>query len=146
MALSLHTLKPARGAKHRRKRIGRGNASGHGTYSTRGQKGQRSRSGGRRGLRTMGVRRLVLSTPKLRGFKSHRPKPVVVNVGTIDRAVKAGEVVTRERLVTLGIIERGTLLVKVLGDGEVTKAMSVKGIAVSAGAREKIQKAGGSVE
>ncbi|MBI4133314.1 50S ribosomal protein L15, partial [Candidatus Uhrbacteria bacterium] len=138
MSLALHTLKPGRGSTRRPKRIGRGNASGHGTYSTRGQKGQRSRSGGRKGLRALGMRRLILSTPKARGFKSAAPPSCVVNLSDLDRVVASGDVVTRERLVASGLIAKGEQQLKILGDGAFTKAVTIRGIPVSGSAREKI--------
>jgi len=83
--LQPHTLKPAHGAKHSPKRVGRGNASGHGTSSTRGGKGQTARSGGSRGLARLGFRRLMQSTPKLRGFKSLNDKPIVVYISDLEK-------------------------------------------------------------
>ena len=144
--ITLHTMKPARGARRKSKRLGRGNASGRGSYSTKGQKGQRARSGGRKGLRRLGLRRLVLSTPKARGFKSLAPRAAIVNVGMLDKVVKAGEVVNRERLIALGFIDRSDVRFKILGEGTLAKAFTVRGVPVSASAREKITAAGGSIE
>lgn len=141
----MHTLKPAPGAKHRRKRIGRGNASGHGTYSTRGQKGQRSRSGGRGGLKLLGMRHMILSTPKLRGFRSQHPRAHTVNLEMLDKRFEDGSVVTQDSLVQSGLIDLGER-VKLLSDGALKKKLTIKGIPVSAQAREKIIAAGGSVE
>lgn len=146
MPLTLHTLKPAKGARHRPKRIGRGNASGHGTYSTRGQKGQRARAGGRRGLRRLGMRRLLLSIPKVRGFRSLKPRPRPINLSDLDRVLKAGDVVNRNRLIALGLARETEKFVKILGDGTITKAVTVRGIPMSASAREKITAAGGTIE
>ncbi|MDP3985629.1 MAG: 50S ribosomal protein L15 [bacterium] len=146
MALTQHTLKPAKGAKHRRKRVGRGNASGHGTYSTRGQKGQRARSGGRKGLKRMGMRRLLMSIPKVRGFKSLESRPTGINVGDLNSVVKPGEKITRQRLVALGLVDPTEKKIKILGDGNITKAITLEGIPSSATAREKIIAAGGSIE
>ncbi len=70
MTLSMHTLRPSKGSKSKPKRVGRGNASGKGTTAGRGGKGQTARSGGRNKLKLLGMRHLMLQTPKLRGFKS----------------------------------------------------------------------------
>ena len=86
--LSLHTIKPNKGETKKRKRVGRGNASGHGTYSGRGQKGQRSRSGGKSGLKRKGMKQILLQTPKLRGFKSDKPKNQVINLVDINKNFK----------------------------------------------------------
>ncbi len=94
MALQLHNLQPRPGAKKRRKRIGRGNASGHGTYSTRGMKGQRARSGGRSGLKKLGMKRIIASLPKLGGFTSHRPRAVGVSLVRLERVAQNGDTVT----------------------------------------------------
>lgn len=146
MTLSLHTLKPARGAKRRSKRIGRGNASGHGTYSTRGQKGQRARSGGRKGLKLMGARRLIMSAPKVRGFRSLRPRLVVVNIFDLERVMKSGDMVTPAKLAAAGLVADGSGKMKILGDGTLTKPLTIRGLLVSQPAREKILAAGGAIE
>src|SRR3989344_2578682 len=96
--LEVHTLKPARGAKHRVKRIGRGNASGHGTYSTRGGKGQTARSGGSRGLKLKGFKFLLQSTPKLRGFNSLQTKPTEVYLADLEKHYANGETVDLKSL------------------------------------------------
>ncbi|MBI4280664.1 50S ribosomal protein L15 [Candidatus Uhrbacteria bacterium] len=146
MTLSLHNLRPASGSRHRRKRLGRGNASGHGTYSTRGQKGQRARSGGRKGLKRMGLRRLALSTPKLRGFRSLKQLARPIHLRQLDRLVKSGELITTERLVEWGLIKTPRQPVKILSDGAISKAITIQGIPLSAAATEKIIAAGGRVE
>jgi len=84
MPLTLHTIKPFSGSKKKVKRVGRGLGS-TGTYSGRGQKGQRARSGGRGGLKLLGMKRIILATPKLRGFKSPYPKMVAVNIGDLEK-------------------------------------------------------------
>lgn len=85
MAVTISNLRPQKGSRSRKKRIGRGNASGHGTYSGRGQKGQRSRSGGKKGLKLKGIRRNIRNLPKLRGFKSRAIKPEIVHLEDIDK-------------------------------------------------------------
>lgn len=145
MTLSFHTIKSNRGATHRRKRIGRGNASGHGTYATRGQKGQRSRSGGRKGLKLKGVRRLILSIPKTRGFKSLRARPIAVRLAAIDKKFGNGETVDVLTLVKKGVMRKGETA-KIVADGELSKKITVRGVPVSANARQKILAAGGIIE
>jgi len=147
MALTMHTISGAEGSRKRRKRIGRGNASGHGTYSTRGQKGQGSRSGVS-GLKRLGMRRLLLSIPKKRGFKSLAEPYHGVNVGTVNdnEKIKNGELVNLKRLIALGIVDSSNTKIKILGDGKLTKALKFKGFPVTASARVKIEAAKGSIE
>lgn len=146
MALTLHNLKPAKGARLKSKRIGRGNASGRGSYSTKGQKGQKARSGGRKGLAKLGLRRLVLSTPKKRGFHSNKPRNFAINISSLDRLCKNGEVIDRARLIELGLLDKSAPKVKILGQGALTKALVIRGVALSETARELITKAGGKIE
>lgn len=145
MPLTLYNLKPSSGAIKRRKRVGRGNASGHGTYSGRGQKGQRARSGGRKGLKLKGMRRRLLQIPKKRGFRSLYPKLAVVNVGALENKFPAGAEIAPAILKQRGLIEKDKIRVKILGDGALTKNFIIKHCAVSKSAKEKIEKAGGKV-
>jgi large subunit ribosomal protein L15 len=143
MALTLHTIKPAKGARRLHKRVGRGLSKG-GTYSGRGVKGQRARSGGRAGLQLKGIRRIMLSLKKSRGFKSPYDKATVVNVGMIAKSFPDGAKVTPQALLEKGLIPSAGK-VKVLGDGAIAIKVVVEGCLVSAAAKEKIEKAGGSV-
>lgn len=145
MSITLHNLKPAKGARRRKIRLGRGNASGRGTYSTKGQKGQRARSGGRNGLKLKGIKRRMLNLPKMGGFKSRYAKLAGVNVGVLNEYFKEGERVTLARLRELGLVDSG-VSAKILGDGELKKKIIVTGLKVSSGAMEKIKSAGGTVE
>ncbi len=145
MALALHNLKPNPRSRHRPKRIGRGNASGHGTYATRGQKGQRARSGGRRGLKRLGLRRLVLSIPKRRGFQSSRQAVRVINLDLIEKRFESDAEITTQTLIEAGLI-RPNEEVKILGRGDLTKKVLIKNLPVSEPARIKIVAAGGRVE
>ena len=90
--LSLHTIKSAKGATKKRKRVGRGNASGQGTYSGRGIKGQKSRSGVS-GLKRLGMRQILRRIPKQRGFKSLKPDNQVVNLADINKHFKKGDLI-----------------------------------------------------
>lgn len=144
MSLSLQNLKSNVGSKKKKKRVGRGNASGHGTFSTRGCKGQKSRSGGKKGLKQKGWRHLLLSTPKLRGFKSDKIKALIVNLNRINGSFSDGEKVSPRSLLEKKLISHLTK-VKILGGGELTKKIEVEDCLVSKTAREKIEKLGGKI-
>ncbi|MDP3970420.1 MAG: uL15 family ribosomal protein [bacterium] len=127
--LSLKTVSSRQKRKHK-KRIGRGNASGTGTYAGRGLKGQRSRSGGKGGLKLRGLKATFKSVPKNKGFKSIQVKKDVTNVGTLDKMYEANSIV---RLDTQ----------KILGQGELTKSLTVYAGEFSKTAQEKIEQQGG---
>lgn len=146
--MKLHELKPAEGAKRKVKRVGRGTGSGMGKTSTRGQKGQWSRSGG--GVRIGfegGQMPLARRLPK-RGFSNYpfRKEYTVINIERLEQ-LDAGTVVTAELLKEMGIIskiEKNGL--KVLGRGELTKKLTVQADKVSASAKQAIEAVGGNVE
>ena len=145
--MEAHELKPPAGSRHKRKRVGRGNASGHGTYSGKGQKGQKARSGGgpRVGFEG-GQTPLIKRLPHRRGFTNpFRVEYSPVNVGQLER-FEAGTEVTPELLRQVGIIKNLRPPVKVLGDGQISKALAVRVHGFSAAAKEKIEAAGGSAE
>ena len=146
--MELKDLKPAEGSRHSRKRVGRGPASGTGKTAGRGLNGQKSRSGGGNGNGFEGGQTpLARRLPKLPGFRNiNHVEYLPVNVSRIEKYYEAGEVVDGESLVAKGIIKHSTDLVKVLGDGEITKAVTVKVDKVSASAKAKIEAAGGKVE
>lgn len=141
--MKLHELTPAKGSRKARKRIGRGPGSGTGKTAGRGHKGQRSRSGfSRRPGFEGGQMPLVRRVPK-RGFTNiFRTEYAVVNVGRLDAF--DGEV-TPETLIESGWIKKNELL-KILGQGDLDKALTVKAHKFSESARSKIEKAGGSCE
>ena len=146
--MQLNDLCPAEGSKKNRKRIGRGNSSGHGTTAGRGTKGQLSRAGGGKGAGFEGGQQpLAMRLPKLPGFTNHsRVEYAPVNVSRLEEVFEAGETVDTESLVAKGVIKHAFIPVKVLGDGELTKALTVKVDKVSASAKVKIEAAGGKVE
>jgi len=146
MSIGLHNLKPALGSRKKRKRVGRGNSSGHGTYSTRGLKGQRSRSGGKSGLKLKGFQRQIQQIPKKRGFKPHKPKMETVNLRDLEAKFKDGDIVTSEKLVEVNLIKDAKNGVKVLGDGKLSKKLIVKVDGFSKSAGRGIVEAGGSME
>lgn len=143
MAITLHNLRATSGAKQSKRRNGRG-LGRKGTTAGRGQKGQKSRTGVG-GLKRLGMRKLILSTPKLRGFRSLATGEAVVNVGDLNRAYIAGEVVSPRTLEKKGLITSTKHGVKVLGGGELAVAVTVKGCTVSASAAAKIASIGGKV-
>lgn len=142
--MQAHQLKPPKGAKHARKRVGRGNASGRGTYSTRGLKGQKARSGREpRRFFEGGQTRLIKRLPHRRGFTNiFRVEYSAVNLRELDR-FEAGAEVTPEVLKEKGILRSLRRPVKVLATGELAKALTVKAHKFSMTAKEKIEKAGG---
>lgn len=145
--MKLHELAPHPGATKERKRVGRGIGSGHGKTCGRGHKGQKSRSGDRKlpSWFEGGQTPLHKRVPK-RGFNSpNRVEYTVVNVKLLDKYFQAGEEVTPEKLVELGLAKKG-MPVKILGDGELTKPLVVKAHAFSQSARQKIEAAGGTCE
>src|SRR5687767_11285041 len=146
--MKLEDLRPAAGSVKKRKRVGRGPGSGHGKTSTKGQKGQRSRSGGgtRPGFEG-GQMPLYRRLPK-RGFLPHGGKTeyAVVNLKSLDRFA-ANSVVDPEGLVKAGLIKNsGRHLVKILGTGELGHALTVRAHAVSDSAKNKIESKGGTLE
>lgn len=145
--MKLHDLSPAKGSKKAKKRVGRGLGSGIGKTSGRGSKGQKSRSGySRRPGFEGGQMPLVRRVPK-RGFTNvFRTEYVVVNVGELaELPAEGGAEITPESLAAVGLVRRGRLL-KVLGDGELDRALTVSAHAFSASARQKIESAGGTCE
>lgn len=146
--MQLNDLRPAEGAKKARKRIGRGNASGHGTTAGRGTKGQLSRSGGGKGAGFEGGQQpLAMRLPKLPGFTNrNRVEYAPVNVSRLEEKFADGDTVDTASLIAAGIIKREYELVKVLGNGEITKKLTVKVDKVSTSAKAKIEAAGGKVE
>ena len=146
--MKLHTLKPADGATHREKRLGRGEASGHGGTSTKGNKGGQSRSGYKRKMAHEGGQMPIQRRLPKRGFKNpHRVEYKVFNVGQIDQLVEKYELkeFTPENLYINGLISR-TDKVKILGNGEIKAKLPFRVSAVSEKAKSAIEAAGGSIE
>ena len=145
--MKLHDLKPTEGSKKKRRRVGRGISAGQGKTAGRGTKGQNSRTGG--GVKPYfegGQLPLVRRVPHTRGFKNiWRVNYEVVNLGTLEIKFDAGAEVTPEALVDRGLIQH-VEHVKVLGNGALSKVLTVKAHAFSASAKEKIAAAGGTAE
>jgi len=145
--MNQHTMKPPKGARKARKRVGRGDGSGYGSYSGRGVKGQKSRSGGgvKRGFQG-GQLSLLKRLPSMRGFTNiFRQEYSVVNLDQLD-ALPADTVVTPDLLVEVGFVRNLNLPVKILGRGELETALTVSAQRFSKSAKEKIEAAGGRVE
>lgn len=140
-------LRPAGGSRHARKRVGRGNASGHGTYSGRGIKGQKARAGGgvKRGFEG-GQLPLVRRMARKRGFtNAFRTEYEPLNLSRLARFPADSEV-TPQSLQEAGIIKNSDIPIKILGDGNLKAALTVRAHKFSAAARQKIEAAGGKVE
>ena len=142
----LNSIKPKSGSVKSKKRLGRGNASGHGTYSGRGSKGQGQRKSGnvRPGFEG-GQTPLIMRLPKLKGFKSPtRVEFQIVNVEDLNR-FNDGDQVDILALTEKKLIKRKIYPVKILGEGKLTKKLSVKAHKISATAKKKIISAGGKI-
>ncbi len=144
--MDIHELAPAAGSTHVAKRKGRGHATGNGKTAGRGHKGQKSRSGG--GVRVGfegGQMPLARRIPK-RGFHNIFAKPLEsLNVSALN-AFEDGSVVNAEALLEKGILSKCTYGVKILGNGELSKKLTVQASAFSESAKEKIEAAGGKAE
>jgi large subunit ribosomal protein L15 len=144
--MELSNLKPKKGARHAKKRLGRGPGSGHGKTAGRGEKGQKSRSGysGKRGFEG-GQMPLHRRLPK-RGFTNIFKKDyAVVNVSDLER-FDAGASVDENTLRQVGLVKGSHDGVKILGDGELSKTLTVSATKFSKSARETIEKAGGTCQ
>lgn len=147
--MNVSTIPRVPGARHRKKRVGRGIGSGHGKTATRGQKGQRARTGsGKRPGFEGGRNPLIRRIPK-RGFRDkatgHVALREIINIDVLN-AFRDGERVTPERLRAQGVIRSAHSTVKLLGDGSLSKRLTVSVHAASASAKKKVQGAGGTVE
>ena len=146
--MKLHEIKPAEGSTHRQKRLGRGEASGKGGTSTKGNKGGQSRAGYQRKFAHEGGQMPIQRRLPKRGFKNpHRVEYKVFNIGQVDHLVETYELqeFSMENLYVNGLVSR-TDLVKVLGNGELKSKLNFKVNAVSEKAKAAIEAAGGTVE
>ncbi len=143
--MRLHQLKPRPGARHRVKRLGCGESSGHGKTSGKGHKGQKARSGGSLRLGFEGGQMPLIRRIPKRGFNNIEFATVYapVNVGELEKLSAA--TIDEKALRAAGLVNGNWDGVKILGDGELKKKISVTAHAISAGARKKIEAAGGTV-
>jgi large subunit ribosomal protein L15 len=151
--IGLHSLKPAPGSRKDRKRVGRGEGSGTGKTSGRGHKGAGARSGNKRRVRFEGGQNPIhMRMRKLRGptmkksmpFEKFRTRTQPVNVGDLEARFDAGAEVAPDSLLAAGLATRRGVPVKVLANGDISKALVVHAHGFSKAAREKIEAAGGS--
>ncbi len=140
-------LSAPEGANKKKRIVGRGSSSGRGTTAGRGNKGQQSRSGGKVYVGFEGGQMPLYRRIAKRGFSNYpfRKEYEVFNLKELEVRYADGETVNRESLVLKGLLKKVSSLVKVLGDGEITKKVTVDVDKVSASAKEKIEKAGGTV-
>ena len=142
-----YNLRPPAGAKHKRKRVGRGDGSGHGSYSGRGCKGQKSRAGG--GVRLGfegGQLPLIKRLPRKRGFVNiFKVEYSIVNVGDL-KVFSPNAEITLKELLEVGLIKSPKNPIKILGEGDIDRPLVVKANKFSATAEKKIVAAGGKVE
>jgi len=148
MSITLHNLHPNKGATKTKKRLGRGRGSGTGKTSGKGVKGQKARPGhhGARFAFEGGQMPMPRRIPK-RGFKNpFRIEAFPINVATLEAIFDAGATVDLETLRAKGLVPKLVEHVKILGEGDITKQFTIKAFRASATAREKIEKAGGTIE
>ena len=145
--MKLHTMSPTPGSRKARKRVGRGDSSGLGKTAGRGEKGQKSRTGSViRPFFEGGQIPLFRRLPK-RGFKNaDRIIYALINLNVLDANFEAGDVVDFDALRAKKLLAKSDTIVKILANGEITKALTVKAAKFSAAAAEKIQAAGGKIE
>lgn len=140
---SLHQLKPSKNSKKNRKRVGRGDGSGNGTYSGRGSKGQKQH-GSVSFLFEGGQLPLIKRLPHMRGFTNiFRVESTPVNIEILEQ-FKVGSDVTVEKLVSIGAVRKKNARVKILGNGQLTKKLNVIAHGFSKHAKQKIEDAGGT--
>jgi large subunit ribosomal protein L15 len=153
--IGLHSLKPAPGSRKQRKRLGRGEGSGYGKTAGRGHKGAGARSGNKRRVRFEGGQNPIhMRMRKLRGptmkksmpFEKFRTKTQPVNLRDLEERFDSGAEVTTDSLRDAGLATRRDVPVKVLGDGELSKPLTVHAHRFSKSAREKIEAAGGTCQ
>lgn len=146
--MRLNDLRPAEGSTKKRKRVGRGTGSGKGKTSTRGTKGQNSRTGG--GVSAVfegGQLRLVKRLPKMRGFNNRfKVSYSPINLDTMERVFEQGAMIDPAALSAVGLLGKDSDPVVVLARGDIQKSIHVKAHRISETARQKIEAAGGSVE
>ena len=146
MALSLNNIRPAKGSTHKKKRVGRGPGSGLGKTAGRGEKGQKSRSGYSRKIGFEGGQMPLHRRLPKRGFTNiFKKRWLEVNLAALERHFSANEEVTPELLHERGIIKKAKHDVVVLGTGELGKPLRISAHRFTKSAREKIEKAGGTV-
>ena len=145
--VSLNNLKPPYGAVKKKKRVGRGDSSGHGSTCGRGQKGQKARSGGQvKSYFEGGQMPLYRRLPK-RGFKNiFKEEFAIINIRDLVKKFRENEEVTPEKLLEVGLIKKKNKRIKLLGDGDISFPLLIKVHKISQQAKSKIEAAGGRIE
>ena len=145
--MSVNQLRAPKGASKKKRIVGRGRSSGSGKTSGRGHNGQKARSGG--GVRTgfEGGQMPLYRRVAARGFSNYpfKTEYVIINISSLEKLYADGETVNHDTLVQKGLVKKSEKLIKILGVGELKKKLEVSVPAVSASAKEKIEKAGGKV-
>ncbi|MCS7163420.1 MAG: 50S ribosomal protein L15 [Thermodesulfovibrio sp.] len=146
--MKINELKPAPGSKKKPKRVGRGLGSGHGRYATKGIKGQKARSGGAKGPGFEGGQMPLQRRIPKRGFSNapFKKEYAIVNLKDLNKIIDEVDTITPEILLEKGVIKDLKDGLKILGDGDINKPITVKTHAISKSALQKIQSAGGRVE
>lgn len=146
--MSEFNLVMPKGANKKRKILGRGSSSGWGKTAGKGNKGQKARSGGKVYAGFEGGQMPLYRRLAKRGFSNHpfSREYAVVNLSLIDSKFAEGETVSNSSLLEKGLLKKISSLVKILGDGELTKKLDFEVSAISSSAKEKIEKAGGSIK
>jgi len=144
--MQIHDLSPAKGATHVNKRKGRGHGTGNGKTAGRGHKGQKSRSGGGTRIGFEGGQMPLARRVPKRGFNNIFAKPLTaINVAALERFPDGADIDVEE-LLKSGVLSKCEFGVKILGNGKLTKKLSVKASAFSASAKQKIEATGGKAE
>ncbi len=135
------------GATHKKKIVGRGSSSGHGKTAGKGHKGQQARSGGKVYTGFEGGQMPLYRRVAKRGFSNYpfKKEYYVVNLSVLETRFNDGETVNKEALMQKGLLKKAKLLVKILGNGDITKKLTVDVDKISISAKEKIEKAGGTI-
>ena len=135
------------GATHKKKIVGRGSSSGHGKTAGKGHKGQQARSGGKVYAGFEGGQMPLYRRVAKRGFSNYpfKKEYYVVNLSVLETRFNDGETVNKETLMQKGLLKKAKLLVKILGNGDITKKLTVDVDKISISAKEKIEKAGGTI-
>lgn len=146
--MKINDLKPAEGSKRRAKRVGRGLGSGHGRTSTKGHKGQKARSGRAKGPGFEGGQMPLQRRLPKRGFSNapFKKEYTIVNLDDLNKIANESEIITPEILKEKGVIKKLKDGLKILGNGDINKAITIKTHAISKSARQKIESKGGKVE
>ncbi len=146
--MKINELKPAEGSKRRPKRVGRGLGSGHGRTSTKGHKGQKSRSGGTKGPGFEGGQMPLQRRLPKRGFSNapFKKEYAIVNLDDINKIADKVDTINPDILIEKGVIKKLKDGLKVLGNGDINKPITIKTHAISKTARQKIEAKGGKVE